>query len=116
LGNFSDDQSRFVGYGPVSALKDFELTQNADADQAVAFIRALQGSSDMRDFRSMKNSGVIGGGKTELNFDLLSRSEVPQNGGIFGDQKAGPVLGYIFESELLDGNAADPHNCMALRP
>jgi hypothetical protein len=115
LGNFSDDQNLIVGYGPVSALKDFELAQNADADQAVAFIGALQGSGDVRDFGSVKNGGVIGGRKAELNFDFLPDIEVPQNGGIFGYQKAGPVLGYIFQFELLNGNAADPHNRMALR-
>jgi hypothetical protein len=101
--------------GSISALKDLELTQDADADQAVAFIGCLRGPSDMRDFGSVKNGGVIGGWEAELNFDLLPQSEVPQNGGIFGYQKAGPVLGYVFQFELLDGNAADPHHCMALR-
>jgi hypothetical protein len=115
LGNFSDDQNRLVGYGPVSALKDFELTQNADTDQAVAFIGSLRGPGDMRDLGSVKDSGVIGSRKAELNFDLLPHIEVPQNGGIFGYQKAGPVLGYIFQFELLDRNAADPHNRMAFR-
>ena len=69
----------------------------------------------MRDFGSVKNSGVIGARKAELNFNLLAHAEVPQNGGIFGYQKAGPVLGYIFQFELLDGNAADPHHRMAFR-
>ena len=101
--------------GAISALKDLELTQDADADQTVAFIGSLRGSGDMRDFGSVKNGGVIGGRKAELNFDLLPHIEVPQNGGIFGYQKAGPILGYIFQFELLDGNAADPHHRMALR-
>jgi hypothetical protein len=102
-------------YGPTLSSKDFELTQNADADQAVAFIGSLRGSGDVRDFGSVKNGGVIGGRKAKLNFDLLPHIEVPQNGGIFGYEKTGPVLGYIFQFELLDGNAADPHNRMALR-
>ena len=102
-------------YGPTLSLKDFELTQNADANQAVAFIGSLRGSGDMRNFGSVKNGGVIGGRKTKLNFDLLPHTEVPQNGGIFSYEKTGPVLGYIFQFELLDGNAADPHNRMALR-
>jgi hypothetical protein len=101
--------------GSTSALKDLELTQNADADQAVAFIGSLWSSGDMRDFGSVKNGGMIGGRKAELNFDLLPHIEVPKNGGIFGYQKAGPVLGYVFQFELPDGNAADPHHRMAFR-
>jgi hypothetical protein len=115
LGNLFDDQSRLIIDGPTSALKYLELTQDADADQAVAFIGSLRGSGDMCDFGSVKNGGMIGGGKAELNFDLLPYIEVPQNGGIFGYQKAGPVLGYIFQFELLDGNAANPHHRMAFR-
>jgi hypothetical protein len=100
--------------GPTSASKDFESTQNADADQAVAFIGSLLGSGDVGNFGSVKNGGVIRGRKAELNFNLLPHIEVPQNGGIFGYQKASPVLGYIFQFELLDGNAADPHHRTAL--